>query len=90
VIDCIDECPFLTHCPTCGSSRECDDDYEDESLPVDVEGYPLCTFCCDPIKPTQRRAFIEAEDTVLIVCEDCIYNGVAANELPHQLLEKIV
>ena len=89
MIDCIDECPFLTHCPTCGSSR---DDYDDEDVDslYDVEGYPVCFFCTFPIKPSEQRAFIEAKDTVLIVCKDCVYDGVAAGELPHQLLEKIV
>lgn len=87
MIDCIDECPFLTHCPTCGSSR--DDDEDVDSL-YDVGGYPLCVFCIVPIKSSDKRAFIEAKDTVLIVCKDCLYNGVAAGELPHQLLEKLV
>lgn len=87
MIDCIDECPFLTHCPTCGSSRDCDDD-DIDSL-HDVEGYPLCYFCLVPIKPSEKRAFIEAKDTVLIVCRDCVYGGVVAGELPSHFLEKL-
>ena len=88
MIDCIDECPFLTHCPTCGSSR--DEDLDDDESQINVEGYPLCFFCHIFIKPLDQRAFVEAEDTVLIVCRDCVYDGVVAGELPHQFLEKLV
>lgn len=89
MIDCTDECPFLTHCPTCGSSRDYDDDDDTDSL-HDVEGYPLCYFCFVPIKPSDKRAFVEAKDTVLIVCEDCVYGGVVAGELPPNFLKKLV
>lgn len=88
MIDCIDECPFLTHCPTCGSSR--DEDFDDDENYIDVEGHPLCFFCSISINPLDKRAFVEAKDIVLIVCRDCVYDGVAAGELPYQLLEKLV
>jgi hypothetical protein len=88
MIDCIDECPFLTHCPTCGSSREEDD--EDTDSITDVEGYPLCYFCFVSIRPLDKRAFVEAKDTVLIVCEDCVCGGVVAGELPPNFLKKLV
>ena len=87
MIDCIDECPFLTHCPTCGSSR---DDDEDTDSTLEVEGHPLCYFCLFPIRPLAKRAFIEAIDTVLIICKDCLYDGVVAGELPPNFLEKLV
>ncbi len=87
MIDCIDECPFLTHCPTCGSSR---DDDEDADHTLEVEGHPLCCFCLFPIRPLDKRAFVEAIDTVLIICKDCLHDGVVAGELPPNFLKKLV
>jgi hypothetical protein len=40
--------------------------------------------------PNKRRAFIEGEEQVRILCERCLKYGVDRKHLPPELLEELI
>lgn len=78
------------YCPACGEHLP----FSEDDPKQDAEGWPICCICDDPIPANKKRAFIEEESGVFILCEDCVKwstsHGDKSMRLPKRLLKELV
>lgn len=81
-MNCGTECPLLEYCPVCGSSW-------DEEDPLDHD-LPFCDLCEEPVSQKSRRCFADtSDDSVIIICEDCILEGIQEGSIHYRFLEEL-